>query len=47
MKFSRKATFIKKCMYVDGNIETACHLARIIQQSYFLVHVGGRICVIT
>lgn len=47
MKFSRKAACIKKCMYVDDNIETASHLARIIQQSYFLVHVGGPICVIT
>lgn len=46
MKFSRKTTSIKKRMYVDNNIETASHLARIIQQSYFLVCVGGLICVI-
>lgn len=33
-------------MYVDDDTEITSHLARIIQQSYVLVHVGGLICVI-
>lgn len=46
MKFSRRTTCTKKHMYVANNIETASHLARVVQQRVFLVCVAGLTCVI-